>query len=173
MKILVEALKVNTFITKIYLSWNHIGNEGMKYLAEALKVNASITNIDLHNNQIGYEGMETLADSLKVNTVITVIWLYNNQIGQEGKNILIEVLQYNYTIEYIGIYDNSGKIKELLKHENRKQRIIEWMPWKNHHVCSKLEPRFHDIVMMLLYLFFISQIFLRREKRKLRQQKKI
>jgi hypothetical protein len=86
--------------------------------------------------------------------------------------ILIDALQYNYIIEYIGIYDNSGNIKELLKPKNRKQRIIEWMPWKNHHICIKLEPRFHDIVLTLLYLFFISQIFLRREKLKLRYQQK-
>jgi hypothetical protein len=172
MKALAEALKVNTSIKYIDLSCNQIGNEGMKKLSEAIKVNSSIKYISLFNNKIGSEGMVSLAEALKVNTSITNIFLYDNQIGPEGLKILIDALQYNYIIEYIGIYDNSGNIKELLKPKNRKQRIIEWMPWKNHHICIKLEPRFHDIVLTLLYLFFIPQIFLRREKQRLRQQKK-
>jgi hypothetical protein len=145
----------------------------MKALSAVLKINTSITMINLSGNRIGYEGVKIISETLKTNTSITGIYLSDNKIGKEGRNALVNALQYNYSIEKIDGIIVHRLIYNLLELKNRKQRIIEWMPWKNHHVCKKLEPRFHDIILTLLYLFFVSQIFLRREKRKLRQQKKI
>jgi hypothetical protein len=147
----------------------------LKEISNVLKVNYSITNIRLSYNHLSTtEGLRVLADALKINSYIEhidLIWWNIDVIDVE--NILIDSLQYNYSIKSLitRVCDNNRKIDELLKPENRKQRIIEWMPWKNHHICIKLEPRFHDIILTLLYLFFIPQIFLRREKLKLLQKK--
>ena len=198
-KIVADYLKINTVITHVDLANNAIGDEGMKALSEAIKVNSSIKYISLHSNNIEDEGIEALSKALEINSSIVSIDLNGNRIHDRGflaltntlkinqtikyiylyfmffdewkaLNVFKKVLRYNYTIEKIGFEENIY-IEKMLKPKNRKQRIIEWMPWKNHHVCIKLEPRFHDIILILLYLFFISQIFLRREKRKLRQQK--
>ncbi len=176
---LSDALKINKSIRCIDLCNNRIGNEGMISLSETLKINSSIETIYLHKNEIENEGIKVFAETLKVNSHLSTIYLSGNIFGYDVLYYIVNSLQYhNYSIESIHITDALfygseyiSEIRKLLDSKNRKQRIIEWMPWKNHHVCSKLEPMFHDIVMTLLYLFFIPQIFLRREKRKLRQRK--
>jgi len=68
---LAEALKTNTTITTLDLSYNDIGHEGAKALAEALKNNTTITTLDLVGNPIGDEGPKALAEALETNMTIT------------------------------------------------------------------------------------------------------
>jgi hypothetical protein len=50
------------FYSTINLRWKEIGAEGAKYVAEALKVNTSLTKINLSYNNIGDEGKQALRE---------------------------------------------------------------------------------------------------------------
>ncbi len=163
-KVLSEYLKFNSTVKIVDLAENKLGDEEAIMLAESIKINRTLDIINLPYNRIGDKGIIALAESLKFNYSMRKIILHGPNIGEDGEKAIIKLLQHNYSIKYIGC--NNNIIEKLLKPNVRTQRIIEWMPWKNHHICKKREPRFHDIVLTLLYLFFISQIFLRREKRK-------
>ena len=54
---------------------NNIGDEGGKAIGEALKVNTSLTKIYLSDNNIGDEGAKAIGEALKVNTSLTEIYL--------------------------------------------------------------------------------------------------
>ena len=43
----INALKINSTVTKLYLSWNQINNEGAIALGEALKINSTVTKLYL------------------------------------------------------------------------------------------------------------------------------
>lgn len=51
-KHLADALRVNSSLKKIDLSWNDIGNAECKHLADALRVNSSLTEINICNNTL-------------------------------------------------------------------------------------------------------------------------
>ena len=102
---LADSLKINSSITKIYLSSNSIGDSGM--VADALKTNTSITEIDLFNNLIGDSGAVALADALKTNTSITVIDLGGNKIGDAGLLALADALKTNTSITMIDLTGNT------------------------------------------------------------------
>ncbi|KAL0242759.1 hypothetical protein GEMRC1_005322 [Eukaryota sp. GEM-RC1] len=103
---LIEALKTNTTITSINLSFNSIGDEGARALAEALKVNHSVPSVDLMNNSIGDEGARALAEALKVNDSVTSIDLEYNSIGAEGARALASALKVNASVTSINLGRN-------------------------------------------------------------------
>jgi Ran GTPase-activating protein (RanGAP) involved in mRNA processing and transport len=72
-KALADALKVNSTITSINLSFNYVGDDGVKALGDALKVNSAITTINFSNNYVGVDGAKAFADALKVRKVATVV----------------------------------------------------------------------------------------------------
>jgi len=43
----IEALKVNTTLTDVYLNGNKLGNDGAKYIADVLKVNTTLKILDI------------------------------------------------------------------------------------------------------------------------------
>eukprot|EP01138_Halocafeteria_seosinensis_P009612 gb/GECG01009822.1/.p1 GENE.gb/GECG01009822.1/~~gb/GECG01009822.1/.p1 ORF type:complete len:156 (+),score=13.47 gb/GECG01009822.1/:1-468(+) len=63
---LADTLRVNTNLTEIYLSRNHIGDSGAKSLTDALRVNTctALAGVDSSQNQTGNAGAQSLADAL-------------------------------------------------------------------------------------------------------------
>jgi Ran GTPase-activating protein (RanGAP) involved in mRNA processing and transport len=102
----LDALKVDTSVTSIYLSGNAIGDEGASALADALMVNTSVTSIDLSSNQISDMGASALADALKVNRLVTSINLAGNGIGAEGAFALADALKENTSVTTINLGSN-------------------------------------------------------------------
>ena len=60
-----RALYNSYFYSTIDLYSNNIGAEGAKYVVEALKVNTSLTKINLSGNNIGAEGKHSLREAWK------------------------------------------------------------------------------------------------------------
>jgi hypothetical protein len=89
-KALADALKVNSTITSIDLSYNNVGDDGAKALADVLKVNSTTTSIDLSYNNVDVAGAKALADALKVNSAITTIDLTYNSVGDDGAKALAD-----------------------------------------------------------------------------------
>jgi Ran GTPase-activating protein (RanGAP) involved in mRNA processing and transport len=54
------------------LQRNSIGSDGAKALAEALKTNSILTTLHLSFNSIGDNGAKALAEALKTNSTLTI-----------------------------------------------------------------------------------------------------
>eukprot|EP00968_Pinguiococcus_pyrenoidosus_P023498 scaffold3842_cov150-Pinguiococcus_pyrenoidosus.AAC.2 len=78
--------------TALDLSWNSIGDEGVKALAErGLPSVPQLTQLYLYNNSIGAEGARALAErGLPSVPQLTLLSLWGNSIGDEGANALAE-----------------------------------------------------------------------------------
>ncbi|XP_068690870.1 NLR family CARD domain-containing protein 3-like [Montipora foliosa] len=107
-KSLSEALKVNTCLTTLKLSWNEIGAGGAEFLSEALKDNTSLTTLDLSYNQVDAAGAKSLSEALKVNTCLTTLKLSWNEIGAVGAESLSETLKVNTSLTTLDL--RSSKI---------------------------------------------------------------
>ena len=101
------ALKVNTSLTSLFLSFNSIGDEGANSLSEALRVNTSLTSLKLSNNSIGDEGAKSLSEALRLNTSLSSLDLCHNSIGDEGANSLSEALRVNTSLTFLELSANS------------------------------------------------------------------
>ncbi|KAI9325419.1 hypothetical protein DFJ73DRAFT_913631 [Zopfochytrium polystomum] len=97
------ALRANSTLQSIGLSWNAIGQEGAKALADALRTNTSLKSINLSSNSIGDEGGKALADALTVNSTLQSIDLSWNGIGQEGAKALAFALRTNTSLKIVDL----------------------------------------------------------------------
>jgi Leucine Rich repeat len=84
-----------TFITKLNLSNNRLGDEEAIALAKVLK-DTNITALNLDSNFLKAEGIKALAAGLK-GTNITTLDLSNNCLGDEGAGALAELKGTNIT----------------------------------------------------------------------------
>ena len=105
--LLSKALRVNTSLTSLGLGSNSIGDEGANFLSNALRVNTSLTSLDLGTNSIGDEGANFLSNALRVNTSLTSLDLDWNSIGDEGANFLSEALRVNTSLTSLDLDWNS------------------------------------------------------------------
>ena len=107
LSILFLALRVNTSVTSVSLSYNSIGAEGANSLSQALRVNTSLTSLNLSNNSISAEGANSLSQALRVNTSLTSLNLSQNSIGDEGDNFLSQALRVNTSLTSLDLSLNS------------------------------------------------------------------
>ena len=119
---LAEALKQNTSLTQLDLSYNDISAQGVAALAEALKHNTSLTQLDLSDNDISDQGAADLAEALKQNTSLTQLDLTDNDISAQGAAELAEALKQNTSLTQLDLSDNdisaqgAVDLAEALKH---------------------------------------------------------
>jgi len=66
-ELLGEALRVNSTLEYLSLSWNNLGDAGVAALAPALGENEGLKKVDLRNNGLTPKSMHTLATALKGN----------------------------------------------------------------------------------------------------------
>ena len=117
-KALADALKQNSSLTTINLSWNDIGADGAKAavllrpslafmwpacsacqaLAEALKQNSSLTTIDLRGNKIGADGAKAAVLSRPSNAFM---WP-----SCPARQALAEALKQNSSFTTIDLSEN-------------------------------------------------------------------
>jgi Ran GTPase-activating protein (RanGAP) involved in mRNA processing and transport len=77
-KTIGEALKSNTHLRSLEISYNLVGDDGAKAFAEALKNNTTLEDLMLIDNGIGVAGLEALEEALKVNTTLQYLNLDGN-----------------------------------------------------------------------------------------------
>ena len=105
-KKIANALGVNNTLQNLDVSKNGIGNQGVESLANALIVNKTLKNLNVSNNKIGDQGVESLANALKENQTLTSIDLGSNLIGDVGAGALVEALPDNDTLKTLILTDN-------------------------------------------------------------------
>ena len=105
-KDLAEALKKNTFVTKLNLSNSEIGYKGALYFAELLSANRSLVALNLSNNKIGSAGAIQLGLALQHNATLEDLDLSKNQINSDGAIFLAKGLKNNNHIKDLNLADN-------------------------------------------------------------------
>jgi len=90
-----RALRLNTSLKELNLTWSKIGADGATALGVALQHNTALTSLMLFGNNIGVEGATALGAALQKNSTLMVLDLGGNNIGDEGATALGEALQRN------------------------------------------------------------------------------
>lgn len=70
---LCEFLSTNTFITRMCMWGNTVGDEGAKHIADMLRVNTTIQNLCIMDCKIGVQGFQHLSEALAVNTTLRIL----------------------------------------------------------------------------------------------------
>lgn len=88
-----RGLTDNTFITKLNLYNNVLGDAGVAVLAETLLLNGTLVEINLGNTNIGDFGATALANALKANRRVAALNLSQNMISAPGVTALMDSLK--------------------------------------------------------------------------------
>jgi Ran GTPase-activating protein (RanGAP) involved in mRNA processing and transport len=79
---------MNQYVTKIDLTSNGLGDEGIMYLSLILRDNTAVVDIDLSQNFISIDGARALHDMLKDNITI-------NHLRLDGKMSMLSFFSNN------------------------------------------------------------------------------
>ncbi|XP_048015710.1 NACHT, LRR and PYD domains-containing protein 3-like [Megalobrama amblycephala] len=92
---LSSAFSLNPSHLKVLdLSWNNIGDSGVKHLCAALeKFQCALETLKLSTCKINAEGFESLSSALRSNTHLRELDLGNNRPGDQGVELLSAVLR--------------------------------------------------------------------------------
>ena len=93
-------------ITKLFLDYNNLGDEGTEYLARGLLRNNSIIMLTLGRNYVQEKGAICLAELLKQNQTLTHLDLQKNKIGQLGAFAISNALCDNQVLTYLNLKCN-------------------------------------------------------------------
>ncbi|STX27949.1 Gala protein type 1, 3 or 4 [Legionella beliardensis] len=96
--ILIQLRNNDRSVKELNLSYNNMGNQGVKHLSAALKCNTNLINLNLAYNDIGEIGVNYLSKVLQSNTSLTRLNLKYNLFDTESIGYLAEALKSNYTL---------------------------------------------------------------------------
>ena len=120
MLVLSDILKNDLEIcSRIILTKNDFGDEGIEILLESLKGNDNLVELNLSSNNLGVNGgMAIFNFLLDQNSIICLDLsskegLYRNRICSEGVSLITKVLKNNYFLEKIDLSSNSIKNEGL------------------------------------------------------------
>eukprot|EP00029_Vermamoeba_vermiformis_P011039 TRINITY_DN5967_c0_g1_i1.p1 TRINITY_DN5967_c0_g1~~TRINITY_DN5967_c0_g1_i1.p1 ORF type:complete len:484 (-),score=25.70 TRINITY_DN5967_c0_g1_i1:69-1520(-) len=98
----------NRTLTTLILQGNQIENEGCIRLCNALKKNTSVTSLDLSYNMLEYDAWKSIGDMLKNNSTLKVLGLIESGYkSEDGCVALVEGLKQNSTLTHLNILRNS------------------------------------------------------------------
>lgn len=120
MIVLTEILRNNIEIcSRIILTKNDFGDEGIELLLESLKGNNNIVELNLSSNSLGVSGGNAIFNFLLDQESILSLdlsskeGLYRNRLCSEGIKLITKVLQNNFFLEKIDLSSNSIKNEGL------------------------------------------------------------
>ncbi|KAL9976673.1 hypothetical protein ACROYT_G013999 [Oculina patagonica] len=103
----IEALKINTTLTRLDLRGKQIDDNGARSLAEVLKVNTTLTSLGVSENSIGPRGAKSIFEALVHNATLTNLNVSNNNIGEGGAYSLFTALEHNATLTNLNVSENN------------------------------------------------------------------
>jgi hypothetical protein len=95
---IAAALRSNTCMRTLDLSYNLIGDEGAIALSNALLTNKTLTTLRLSLTTVGDNGAVALAGMLKTNTFIEALILTQALITVRGNSALLDASYYNLSL---------------------------------------------------------------------------
>ncbi|RNF03568.1 putative paraflagellar rod component [Trypanosoma conorhini] len=111
-RLLCQALVLNTTVTSLNLSKNVIADTGAASIAEMLMSNTCITHLNLSDNSISNRGAQRLCAALRTNNALQDLDLSNNAIYDEGVEGFPEMLKYNDRLIRV-VLDKTGVTKDM------------------------------------------------------------
>ncbi|XP_067836960.1 NACHT, LRR and PYD domains-containing protein 3-like [Heptranchias perlo] len=91
---LSSALSTNRSLTALHLSYNKLGDSGVKLLSAALRnPDCKIKELQLKANDLTASCIEDLSSALSTNRSLTVLDLSNNKLGDSGVKLLSAALR--------------------------------------------------------------------------------
>ena len=103
---LAELLANTNVVSKLDLSWNIFGAEGLKSLCEALVTNTSLTELDLSSCSIvvSEDISHVLTEMLKRNNTLEVLHLLGNILTESACHYLATGLKDNTSLRELDLY---------------------------------------------------------------------
>jgi Ran GTPase-activating protein (RanGAP) involved in mRNA processing and transport len=138
MIVLADILRKNIEIcSRIILTKNDFGDEGIQLLLECLEGNNNIVELNLSSNSLGVNGGKSIFQFLLNQESIVCLDLsskegiYRNRVCAEGIKLITKVLKNNFFLEKIDLSSNSIKnegmkyiVNGLITNESLKYLII-------------------------------------------------
>ena len=130
---LTQALMLNTSILqKLYCNSDGITDQGAQHIAQLLKKNRLLTRLDLSFNEIGDQGVRQLASVLiHHNTTLVQLNLsWNKSIGESSVESFTEMIEYHHAFENIDISncslskEDKGKLLDLTRLKKNLKLIV-------------------------------------------------
>jgi Ran GTPase-activating protein (RanGAP) involved in mRNA processing and transport len=107
-KVLSNALKLNTSLIELNLSSNGLDDEDVALIADAIVENSTLQRLTLNNNKITDVGIQSLADRLPEMKGLKALWLLDNLFHPEGARALVDATSINFELEQIYIARSSN-----------------------------------------------------------------
>lgn len=105
--IMVQALKQNTSLKKLFLKSNKLGHDGAKAIAELIRTNRTLTVLDLVGNDFNPQSGICIADALRENNTLCHLELDSNNIQAEGCSAIMDALKQNKTLTLLEMSMNN------------------------------------------------------------------
>ena len=99
-------------VTKLNISFNKIGDNGIVCIATALETNTTMRTLDVCGCNISDVGVKSLAKALTVNRSLHELNMDSNYIGDNGMIQIATALQTNNTLKDLSIFDNHAQITD-------------------------------------------------------------
>lgn len=103
---LTEALKTNSTLTTLDVSFTNIDDEKCRLLCEGLMNNKSIQVLNLSANNIGLNGVTAIRTLLQYNTTMRHLNVATCQFTTNHIQILCDGIKHNRSLTALNFYDN-------------------------------------------------------------------
>lgn len=108
---IIEALKINPSITRVYLGHVYFGDLGALELANFLKTNNTINELLLAYNKVTAEGCAALIETLRTNSTLTYLNL--DEVTQIEPRCIRKMLEKNTTLKRLVLGKDMVKLDDL------------------------------------------------------------
>jgi hypothetical protein len=107
----------NSTLTKLYCGSNSITDKGAQYIAQLLRKNRTLTRLDLSFNEIGDRGMRRLSAALgESNTTLIQLNLsWNKSISESSVDSLAEMIEHHRAFEVIDVSHCNLSVADKVK----------------------------------------------------------
>jgi len=98
-----QALKVNTHLKSLTMGANGLTSCCGKSVEELLLKNTTLTSLNLIDNKIGAEGVIHMANALRINSTLQNLNLNKNYLGTSGITALANGIRDNHGLKYLNL----------------------------------------------------------------------
>ncbi|XP_067916037.1 NACHT, LRR and PYD domains-containing protein 12-like isoform X4 [Heterodontus francisci] len=148
---LTSALSTNWSLTDLDLSYNKLGDSGVKLLSEALRnPDCKIQRLQLENNNLTASCIEVLASAVSTNRSLTDLDLSDNKLGDSGVKQLSEALRnpdckmQDLCLWGVGLTDSCAEA--LASALSANQSLMELKLGSNSFTDQSV-PAFHRLIL--------------------------
>ncbi|XP_067882390.1 NACHT, LRR and PYD domains-containing protein 3-like isoform X2 [Heterodontus francisci] len=148
---LASTLSTNRSLTDLDLSYNKLGDSGVKLLSEALRnPDCKIQKLELENNNLTASCIEVLASAVSTNRSLTDLDLSDNKLGDSGVKQLSEALRnpdckmQDLCLWGVGLTDSCAEA--LASALSANQSLMELKLGSNSFTDQSV-PAFHRLIL--------------------------